>query len=487
MTTSIPTKSPDLSLASGAGSAASFFGGDAACTEGASTDFAALLAGNTTDGGNAATAANAEVTTASVLASGVMAPALTVAETETEPVAQTPSREAIEQAAALIASLWNVLQPETPTQISLPTDVGAETAPVASGDVKITLQWGEQTPVVLTLPAGAQPPADLAEQVGEQLSALLGEDALAADLTAETTPETGFQVPDAQPELTISLQVGAATAAVQPDASAAKTGPKVALNGAEKFAGKFRRPQHADEHAVSATEKNFLNAVDEDVTESEESAGIGVAKSEATMPAFFATRHIAPERFESAAHSWISDTAPLQPAAETAATPESAAAASLARKAVDTIQNVIETQHIRTDHMGVVSLNFKFGAEDLAVRVQLRNGEVHTQFRTDSADIRSALSDEWHALVVGQGGDSAHRLIEPVFSPSNSSLAQQHSGSNANQQFAQKQQQEAQAPFAMPEVRTFRKGLSAATAAAAEIAPQIARNLPTSLHLTAFA
>jgi hypothetical protein len=347
----------------------------------------------------------------------------------------------------------------------------------------------------LNLPAGAQPPANLVEQVSEQFAAALDQN-LGENATEEAVPTgtlEGVGIPNSSskpaPELTISLDVaGTTVATVQVDASMAKPASKVALAGAEKFAGKIRLPEQAKQGARGALEKNFLNINEEELTKAEESDGIGVAETKPTMPAFFATRQITPERFESAAHGWISDSVGTQPTAESAITPETTAAASLARKAVDTIQNVIETQHVRTDHMGVVSLNFKFGTEDLAVRVQLRNGEVHTQFRTDSSDLRSALADEWHALVVGQGAEAGSRLIEPVFAPSNSSLAQQHSGSgSSHQQFAQKQQQEAQAPFAMPEVRTFRKGLNAATAAATEIAPQIARNLPTSLHLTAFA
>ncbi len=496
MTTSIPTKSPDHCSASGASSAASYFNSDAGAS-GTTKDFADLLADNSSE---AAPAKKEPAATAAsnVLAGATVAPTLTAPEVET---AQTPSREAIEQAAALLASLWSVLQPQAPVQPVPPAEAGtsasgASVPSTGSADVKVTLQWGQQPPVVLTLPGGAQSPADLAQKVGEQISELLDQAAgKQASAEAPGAGKTdGVTRPDGSPvlppDLTISLEVAAsATATVQPGMAGAKVGPKVSLTGAEKFAGKFSVSARPDDPARGFGEKNFLVAPDKEVTDSDETGGIGVAKPEGTMPAFFATRQITPERFEAVAHSWMSDGASTNPMTEsTAASTESTAAASLARKAVDTIQSVIETQHIRTDHMGVVSLNFKFGAEDLAVRVQLRDGEVHTQFRTDSPELRAALSDEWHALATGQSGESGSRLIEPVFAPSNSSLSQQHSGSGSSgQSFAQKQQQEAQAPFALPEVRTFRRGLGAATAAAAEVAPQIARNLPTSLHLTAFA
>ena len=64
-------------------------------------------------------------------------------------------------------------------------------------------------------------------------------------------------------------------------------------------------------------------------------------------------------------------------------------------------------------------MRLKFGGEDLSVRVELRGGAVHTDFRTDSPELRAALNREWQA-VARQSPDQLRQFVEPVFSPSSS-------------------------------------------------------------------
>jgi hypothetical protein len=64
-----------------------------------------------------------------------------------------------------------------------------------------------------------------------------------------------------------------------------------------------------------------------------------------------------------------------------------------------------------------VNLEFSIGGTDLHVRVEMRADEVHTAFRTGSAELRAALTQEWQA-VNAQPGERSMRFVAPVFSAS---------------------------------------------------------------------
>src|SRR5208283_1998530 len=59
-----------------------------------------------------------------------------------------------------------------------------------------------------------------------------------------------------------------------------------------------------------------------------------------------------------------------------------------------------------------VNLHFNVSGEALSVRVELQGGQLHTQFTTDSGELRTALAREWHATPEAAG---AARFAEPVF------------------------------------------------------------------------
>jgi hypothetical protein len=59
-----------------------------------------------------------------------------------------------------------------------------------------------------------------------------------------------------------------------------------------------------------------------------------------------------------------------------------------------------------------VNLHFTVAGEDLAVRVALQEGQVHTQFTTNSGELRTALAHEWQSVGSNQG---TARFAEPVF------------------------------------------------------------------------
>jgi hypothetical protein len=59
-----------------------------------------------------------------------------------------------------------------------------------------------------------------------------------------------------------------------------------------------------------------------------------------------------------------------------------------------------------------VNLRFNVAGENLSVRVALQAGQVHTQFRTDSGELRTALAHEWQSVGLASG---TSRFADPVF------------------------------------------------------------------------
>ncbi len=86
---------------------------------------------------------------------------------------------------------------------------------------------------------------------------------------------------------------------------------------------------------------------------------------------------------------------------------------STAHRAVEAAMNATERFAARDQHS--VNLQFTVGGSDLNVRVEMRNGEVHTTFRTDSSDLRAALATEWQSVTTPNQGDRSARLAPPVF------------------------------------------------------------------------
>jgi hypothetical protein len=67
-----------------------------------------------------------------------------------------------------------------------------------------------------------------------------------------------------------------------------------------------------------------------------------------------------------------------------------------------------------------VEVKFNFGERDnLSVRVEYRNGTVHTTFRTDSNQLRDAISHEWQTQSAANE-QRPYRILEPVFSQTTS-------------------------------------------------------------------
>lgn len=130
------------------------------------------------------------------------------------------------------------------------------------------------------------------------------------------------------------------------------------------------------------------------------------------------------------------------------------AGAALAHRAVEAVETVVDAQAAaRLEPMPGVALRFRAGHEELAVRIEWRAGQVHTEFRTDSEEWRTAVAHEWRAVTARP--DSSLRSAEAVFAPasgtsdgSSASGFSSHSGQSSSQQ----QQQQHAAGREAPEI-----------------------------------
>lgn len=432
------------------------------------------------------------------------APSAPVTAPGEEPAPTTPDRSTIEAALAMVATLW----PAATTPASLPVGPEATAAtsvpnlapcansaesPHLAGQprVLVTLTSREGVPVSPTdllpepaLPSGQAAAAakpretDLAPTVAAAPAprALADAPAPVAPATMAATPKA--ELPAAAPTsavptvatapvaeiplssqpvraefiwengLKLTAELAPALNPTQRDASrpaghseakraATVNLPTTAvtvaqLNQAEKNAASLSVPSGKGNGRESTAEKNFLTIGTKAVTTDSAQAGISVADSRAAMPA--APHHLPPVA------PAATPVTPTDAGVERQGTGE-----SLARRAVDTVVEIVHAQVVaRMQPAPSVQLRFKVGHEDLAVRVQLRDGEVHTEFRTDNAELRAAVTQEWRAVTAKP--EAALRFLDPVFQAAQSTASQQPGG-NASQhhhQHAQAQQHQQQ-------------------------------------------
>jgi hypothetical protein len=92
---------------------------------------------------------------------------------------------------------------------------------------------------------------------------------------------------------------------------------------------------------------------------------------------------------------------------------------------------VADLQAVQRDSArSAVNLKFQVGEDHLSVRVAMTGDQVHTQFATDSADLRGAIAREWPTLAASTGG--AVHFAAPVVSGGEGSTP---SGAGESQNF----------------------------------------------------
>jgi len=170
----------------------------------------------------------------------------------------------------------------------------------------------------------------------------------------------------------------------------------------------------------------------------------------------------------------------------TAASSDQSLASATARNAVETVVKLADAQSARTEiSPSAVNLGFKFGDDHLSVRVEVRSGQVHTQFTTSSPELREALTAQFAAMTSGtnsgssnSGGNSdrQYQFAQPEFAGSNSDSDQR--GARQDAQQAPKE--------------SFLSGFGSALASPDSISPSDSALTPaevagSALHLQAFA
>lgn len=323
----------------------------------------------------------------------------------------------------------------------------------------------------------------------------------AVEPTAGAAPQPNLLAMDASvTSPVVDGQPGGATEVVAATVDAAESGlaPVVpaTVRGrtetrGEKIAAGARGLPVPTDSLNSSAEKNFLNVDKKEDAEEETAVGISVAKSDSNMPALATPSSFSSARPDSGAVAAVM--APAGSAGEAPAmpapieTPE-----SIAHTAVAAVTKAVERAEAapRT----AVNLQFSIGDSDLVVRIEHRADEVRATFRTDSGELRAALSTEWQTAVSG-GSDHALRRVEPVFtSASNTDDQPQRGSSEGNAAWSQQRQagRESAGEPVTPFAAFMRRPSSALASAASEpatAASAAARSvlLPTALHLQTFA
>ena len=308
---------------------------------------------------------------------------------------------------------------DAPSPSALATGVGDPSAmapqggftPPAAAPAVQAVQAAPVAPTVSAAPAPVSAPAPAA--LPSSAVASLAE----AAVTPAPVPSVG-RPPD-RPTRTARAPepAGKAKPAAAPDTSEAPAGnnpisefriqstPSSSMNDGEKNAAPLPPASPAMAKSMDADEKKSLLIVNQPDKLTMTSVGIDAAPAGPAMTPDYST---------------VARSAPLPSisAPAGAAAPAAAPAQASARVAVDAVVKLLDVQTGRSQEpVSAVSLNFKFGGDDLAVRVEWRNGEVHTQFRTDSPELRSALASQWQATAPNTGNRTTP-FAAPVFSSS---------------------------------------------------------------------
>jgi len=256
-------------------------------------------------------------------------------------------------------------------------------------------------------------------------------------------------------------------------------------NAAAKFAPEAQRDGATPSAALAAGVKTFVDAAPESLTRHRPALGIGVAKSAATMSERLISAlppHPMPEygmvapalegRFEPAVASAAA------PAPESSPTQT----VSSAQRAVEVALRAVDVAAV--GEQKTVNLDFAVGDADLNVRIEIRAKEVHTTFRTDSAELRTALAQEWQAVTASPAADRGLRLAPATFASADAT-ALNASGGDASSRERHAPAQPGENPhaaFTSPgraRIAASDRSVSAPTAIRALVAAATSRHLHT--------
>lgn len=257
----------------------------------------------------------------------------------------------------------------------------------------------------------------------------------------------------------------------------------------ENFAAAEKAQRRESIFLKSDESKHFLNTDVKEFESLNAALGTGVANSPLTMPA--SANHV--RTAHSALEGAVTVSSVQEGAAQTlssfAAAPEATAqpqAVATPQRAVEAVLKAVE--HSQHAERPLVNLQFSVGGAELAVRVEVRADEIRATFRTDSSELRAALSQEWqHANNSHSNSDRSTRTVTPVFTDASGFAA--FSGDSSSRQRGSRTRQSEEA-FAVSAARgrSFADAGSDSSTSAANPAatPRISART-TSRHLSTLA
>ena len=274
---------------------------------------------------------------------------------------------AVEAAAFLAAASW--LNPEIPPR------------PVSSW------QWGMapvSSSVATSDELSAKPAPALAPLVADPLIAI---EASAADLTQPSNPLVSSSSEVAADFTGLAL--------IEQPLEENLKATRVALRG-EKIAAELKLTASNADGMTISDKKDFLLTDLKSVNAASSSVGTRVAKEIAPM--IFTSVNRA--KTASAEFSVGAFTNSLTPTAAFTSSVESPAPVATVRATLVAVVTAIESlEHRASGAASRVDLQFQVGGDKLGVRVEWREGTLHTFFRTDSTELRAALAHEWQSAM----------------------------------------------------------------------------------------
>jgi hypothetical protein len=249
------------------------------------------------------------------------------------------------------------------------------------------------------------------------------------------------------------------------------------LQAAEKIADP-RAPDRSEfasgvNASASSEEKKSLIIDNKELTPNRKNIGTSAANREIAMPDSVATKPSA------AVLSPVTNdrlqTGDVSTTVQTAGT-----FAAHAPRLVQEIRQIADRISVIDRNSVEVRFDFSDTAR-LSVRVEYRDGTVHTTFKTDSSQLQDAISHEWQAQSVASE-QRPYRVAEPVFSQTTSDRQNSSSlGDGSSRQRSFEQPAQSAAPSFTPTGRNTGASSSAAAPAVRSLRPE------TSLHLHTFA
>jgi hypothetical protein len=186
-------------------------------------------------------------------------------------------------------------------------------------------------------------------------------------------------------------------------------------------------------------DKSFVGANKERVTLGRKHVGTDVAKQGADMFSRFLPTAAQPSASDHAG----SVVAALENVSESALHGETVPVESVntAHEAVEVVLKTVE--QASNQEQKSVNLRFSVGDVDLSVRVELHANQVRTTFRTDSPELRAALSQEWEAVASNTSGERTLKHVPAFVTASENSSLNSFSGDTSSRQRDHRAEREA--------------------------------------------